>query len=649
MFRAQQNAFDEVVAKATDENLTSENWEYILDVCDKVQGSDSGPKDVVAAMIKRLAHRNANVQLYTLELANALSQNCGAKMHRELASRSFTDALIRLAGDRTTHQQVKSKIAERIAEWAKMFSNNTELGIMEQAYVKLKSQNPNLQPPQAPTKRQITDLDRQKEEEELQMALKLSIQDKPEPAGPAARKSGAVELSGQSGITPQQEAPSQPVPSGSTAATVSRVRALFDFQPSEPGELQFRKGDVIAVLESVYKDWWKGSLRGQTGIFPLNYVEKLADPTQQELQKEAQMEAEVFGEIKNVEKLLALLSTSSGEINVRDNEEITGLYHQTLAIRPKLIELIGKYTQKKDDFQQLNEKFIKARRDYEALLEQSMAQPQQVPYGRPVQQPYGYGGGPPQGFAPQRFYSPQPDSQPPNAPTPFQYPPQQSQQSHPPYPIASPPPQNHAPSGPRPPQSTSVPPSDQYPQPPTSSMYPQSLQSGPRPPHQTPTPYDQQPAPPQTSHPYSPQELGSSAYDSPTGPNRQSYPAAGGIQNLHQQHAQDPSSDYSPSIYSPEDGQQQPQQQQSQQQQQGYAPLPSQQRQQQHQQPENLSYAPPTHQPPPIPQGMPPAPGMLGGGYGYPPQQQPQRPQSFIQQGSVGAGGGGADAASFYR
>ncbi len=75
-------------------------------------------KDAVASMIKRLAHRNANVQLYTLEvwvscpwtkkatltaavkLANACSQNCGSKMHRELASRSFTDALLRLAGDR---------------------------------------------------------------------------------------------------------------------------------------------------------------------------------------------------------------------------------------------------------------------------------------------------------------------------------------------------------------------------------------------------------------------------------------------------------------------------------------------------------------------------------------------------------------------
>jgi signal transducing adaptor molecule len=108
-------------------------------------------------MIKRLAHRNANVQLYTLELANALSQNCGVAMHRELASRSFTDAMLRLAGDRvsaslhflygraneqqTTHQQVKSKILERMDEWTKMFSSNTELGIMEQAYMRLKSQS----------------------------------------------------------------------------------------------------------------------------------------------------------------------------------------------------------------------------------------------------------------------------------------------------------------------------------------------------------------------------------------------------------------------------------------------------------------------------------------------------------------------------
>lgn len=260
------------------------------------------------------------------------------------------------------------------------------------------------------------------------MALALSIKDKPSTTQGTTTAQSTSSQENQSAL-----AAPHPVPSGTTAATVSRVRALYDFQPSEPGELQFRKGDVIAVLESVYKDWWKGSLRGQTGIFPLNYVEKLSDPTQEELQREAQMESEVFAEIKNVEKLLTLLSTSSSELNVQDNDEITTLYHSTLAIRPKLIELIGKYSQKKgkpfrffisssyanifkDDFTQLNEKFIKARRDYESLLDASMAHPAQPYYGRLQKTTYGYPlqntsvgypQGPPQDD-PQRYYAARP-------------------------------------------------------------------------------------------------------------------------------------------------------------------------------------------------------------------------------------------------
>jgi signal transducing adaptor molecule len=239
-------------------------------------------------------------------------------MHRELASRAFTDALLRLANDRNTHQQVKAKILERMQEWAEMFKD-PDLGIMNDQYHKLKSQNPNLHPPSAPSKSRLTDLDRQKEEEELQMALKLSIQDK------TSQTQAKTSQPAASSAAPAQAQPAAQtsVPSGTTAATVSRVRALFDFQATDPDELTFRKGDIIAVLESVYKDWWKGLLRGQTGIFPLNYVEKLADPTPEELQREAQMEAEVFAEIKNVEKLLTLLSTSTSDLNVRDNEEIT--------------------------------------------------------------------------------------------------------------------------------------------------------------------------------------------------------------------------------------------------------------------------------------------------------------------------------------
>lgn len=264
-----------------------------------------------------------------LQLANALSQNCGKPIHRELASRAFTDALLKLANDRNSHQHVKSKILERMKDWSDMFNQDPDLGLMYDAYYRLKQSNPTLHAPSAPQKTGLTDLDRQKEEDELQMALKLSLQDE-------ERKKSVSNAPGPSSAGAGPSTAAEPVvahPTGTTAATVSRVRALYDFVPTEPGELEFKRGDVIAVLESVYKDWWRGSLKGKTGIFPLNYVEKLTDPTRDELQREAQMEAEVFAEIKNVEKLLTLLSTSNTAPREEDDGEIS--VSLPLAKRPR--------------------------------------------------------------------------------------------------------------------------------------------------------------------------------------------------------------------------------------------------------------------------------------------------------------------------
>lgn len=239
--------------------------------------------------------------------------------------------MLKLASDRTTHNQVKIKILERTKEWSDMFKDDADLGIMHDAYARLKQNNPTIDPPSAPQKNRLTDVDRQKEEEELQMALRLSLQDeerKKKGAEPAAAPAATTASSSSAAAVPDNTGTTGAAPhvtpstSGTTAATVSRVRALFDFVPSEPGELEFKKGDVIAVLESVYKDWWRGSLRGETGIFPLNYVEKLTDPTSDELEREAQMEAEVFAEIKNVEKLLTLLSASNTTPREEDNDEI---------------------------------------------------------------------------------------------------------------------------------------------------------------------------------------------------------------------------------------------------------------------------------------------------------------------------------------
>jgi len=58
-------------------------------------------------------------------------------------------------------------------------------------------------------------------------------------------------------------------------ATATRVRALHNFEPAAAGELAFEKGDIIKVVDRTHKDWWKGQLKGRTGIFPVNYVVRM--------------------------------------------------------------------------------------------------------------------------------------------------------------------------------------------------------------------------------------------------------------------------------------------------------------------------------------------------------------------------------------
>lgn len=51
-----------------------------------------------------------------------------------------------------------------------------------------------------------------------------------------------------------------------------QVKALYDFTAEEDDELGFCAGDVIEVLDRSDPSWWKGKLRGKSGLFPANYT-----------------------------------------------------------------------------------------------------------------------------------------------------------------------------------------------------------------------------------------------------------------------------------------------------------------------------------------------------------------------------------------
>lgn len=71
--------------------------------------------------------------------------------------------------------------------------------------------------------------------------------------------------------------PAAPKPNFGAKAAMLRKNeavALFNFDGDQPGDLAFKKGDVITVLKKTESDndWWTGQIGTRHGIFPSNYV-----------------------------------------------------------------------------------------------------------------------------------------------------------------------------------------------------------------------------------------------------------------------------------------------------------------------------------------------------------------------------------------
>ncbi|XP_066154616.1 E3 ubiquitin-protein ligase SH3RF3 [Euwallacea fornicatus] len=51
------------------------------------------------------------------------------------------------------------------------------------------------------------------------------------------------------------------------------AKALYDYLPKEPGDLSFKKGDIIILRRKIDAHWYRGECGGKQGDFPLSYVQ----------------------------------------------------------------------------------------------------------------------------------------------------------------------------------------------------------------------------------------------------------------------------------------------------------------------------------------------------------------------------------------
>ena len=382
MFRA-PNPFEELVNKATDENLTTENWEFNLELCDRLASNDeSDARKCIAAIQKRVVHRNANVQLYAITLTDTLSKNCGDAIHHEIASRAFMHTLSKVVRDPSTHNLVKQRILRTLLSWRDEYKHDDTLGLVADTVNDMREDFYELDEEPAPARKD------ESEDDELQRVLALSIQDQggrssypeeatsvagPSTRGPAEPKSSDCDSLPNPFSEPLSHEAPQPFAPEPRSARPSHVRALYDFEPDEPGELAFHRGDVIRVLDSVYEQWWRGELRHQVGIFPVNYVEALPDTTPDMIQQELELERNVFTHASDIHVLHARLQHLKPSDNFVDDDELQELYQRSLALRPKIVRLMDTYHTKVQELRSLNDKFVRARTMLDDLIQQHVS------------------------------------------------------------------------------------------------------------------------------------------------------------------------------------------------------------------------------------------------------------------------------------
>ncbi|XP_076350021.1 signal transducing adaptor molecule isoform X2 [Tachypleus tridentatus] len=342
-FLSSKTPFDSDVEKVTSEMNTSEDWGLIMDICDKVGNTASGPKDCLLSIVRRLNSPIPHVAMQALTLLDACVNNCGKQFHLEVCSRDFESEVRKLLGK--AHPKVVEKLKQLIKKWAEEeFKSDPQLSLIPSLYNKLKTEgmefteSSDTPKKTAPTySKDPNVVSSQQEEDDIAKAIELSLKEsspKTSSLYPTARPPSPTPVSR---FLPRKEP--------------RKVRALYDFEAAEDNELTFKTGEIILVLDDSDVNWWKGSTHLGEGLFPANFVTADLTAEPEPLYKVPEKKSVQFNEevkVKTVEtepqeveideekidRLLHLLHEADPTGERADSDELLALEEQCTAMGP---------------------------------------------------------------------------------------------------------------------------------------------------------------------------------------------------------------------------------------------------------------------------------------------------------------------------
>ncbi|XP_015666707.1 signal transducing adapter molecule 1 isoform X1 [Protobothrops mucrosquamatus] len=369
------NPFDQDVEKATSEMNTAEDWGLILDICDKVGQSRTGPKDCLRSIMKRVNHKDPHVAMQALTLLGACVSNCGKIFHLEVCSRDFASEVSNVLNK--GHPKVCEKLKALMVEWTDEFKNDPQLSLISAMIKNLKEQGVmfpvigSQAAEQAKASPALVAKDpgtvaNKKEEEDLAKAIELSLKEQR-----------------------QQQTPlSTLYPNTTTLSTNHKhegrnVRAIYDFEAAEDNELTFKAGELITVLDDSDTNWWKGETHQGTGLFPSNFVtaDLTAEPEMIKSEKktvqfsdEIQVETiepepePMYIDEDKMDQLLQMLQSADPTDDQPDLPELVHLETMCHQMGPLIDEKLEDIDRKHSELSELNVKVMEALSLYTKLM-----------------------------------------------------------------------------------------------------------------------------------------------------------------------------------------------------------------------------------------------------------------------------------------